>query len=64
MFLRKRSPLMDQLKKHPGEILATASYMAVLLPHDEILMIPGDFSNMSAEETNVFLQDTLAKMMQ
>lgn len=63
MFKRKKkSPLYNALKKHPGHMLVTDTLIAVLMPDDQMLAITGNFKGISEEDANLKLQQALAKL--
>lgn len=63
MFRRDfKTQLKRKLKKNPGYIYVENTFIAVLMPDETILVIPGDFENATAESANTRLQEVLAKM--
>lgn len=59
MFKKRQSALIRELKKHPGEMFVTDSIIAVMIDEKNILLIKGDFKDITAEAANEKLQNAL-----
>lgn len=58
------TPLKEMLKKNPDHMFVTEEVIAVLIPDtDHVLLVGGDFKNITEEEANLILQEELRKMM-
>lgn len=56
------TPLKELLRTRPNHMLVFDEVIAVLMPDDQLLLVGGDFRDITEEEANLKLQEVLRKM--